>query len=77
MCHEVDLDNISKILVTLVVEVGIRVPLTVYNIWISRNKFIFEGITSVKYQIKISSLLSYKSPNRHLDVHPPPSSVNL
>lgn len=77
MCHEVGLDNISKILVTLIVEVGIQVPLAVYNIWISRNKFIFEGIIPMKYQITISSLLSYRSPNRHLDVHPPPSSVNL
>jgi len=51
MCHKVGLDNTSKILATLVDEVGILAPLIMWNLWISRNNFIFEGTTPVKHQI--------------------------
>jgi hypothetical protein len=49
ICHNVGLDNISKILQTLVDELGILAPLIMWNIWISRNKFIYEGTAPVKY----------------------------
>ena len=72
MCHKVGLDNISKILATLVDEAGILAPLIMWNIWISRNKFIFEGTTHVKYQIITSiftqlhvSKQAFESPTSH------------
>jgi len=45
MCHKISLENTSKILATLVYEVGILGPLIMWNIWISHNKSIFEGTT--------------------------------
>ena len=72
MCHKVGLDNISKILATLMDGAGILAPLIMWNIWISRNKFIFEGTTPVKYQIMTSiftqlhvSNQAFESPTSH------------
>ena len=49
ICRKVGLDNTSKILATLVDEVGILAPLIMWNLWISRNKSIYPWIRNLSY----------------------------
>jgi len=55
MCHNVGLNNVSYIIMTLVDEKVILALLIMWNIWISRNNFIFEGTLTKRYKIMLAT----------------------
>ncbi|XP_073219730.1 uncharacterized protein [Cicer arietinum] len=53
-CHDICLENVPKILRGLVRGVGLFAMLIMCYIWISRNKFVFDGTHPIRYHIVIA-----------------------